>query len=131
MNIHGGYLAVFVAAYEPDMGGEYAQFPSKDYTDNYRTDVLHYAISKDGKEYRALNNGKGVFYPEGLYQLGSPSLFRKKDGTYGLIASMNNSTHQVLLYDSGDLIFFTNQRIINMVRESEVVKILLSAIKKI
>ena len=122
MNIHGGYLAVFVAAYEPDMGGEYAQFPSKDYTDNYRTDVLHYAISKDGKEYRALNNGKGVFYPEGLYQLGSPSLFRKNDGTYGLIASMNNSTHQVLLYDSEDLIFFTNQRIIDLGGQQDVVK---------
>ena len=44
----GGYLAIYPALYEPDMGVEYAQFPSKEYTDTYRTDVLYCAISKDG-----------------------------------------------------------------------------------
>lgn len=117
-----GYLATFVAAYEPDMGVEFAQFPAKDYTDNYRTDVLHYALSKDGVEYRRLNNGKGVFYPEGMWQFGSPTLFRKADGTYGLIASVNNSTGQVLLYDSVDLIFFENQRLISLNEEGIAVK---------
>ncbi len=111
---NGGYLAVFVAAYEPDMGVEFAQFPAKDYTDNYRTDVLHYALSKDGKRYEKLNHGKGVFYPEELYQFGSPSLFRKADGRYGLVASVNNSNSQVLLYDSDDLIFFENRRIVSL-----------------
>ena len=109
-----GYLATFVAAYEPDMGAEFAQFPAKDYTDNYRTDVLHYALSEDGVKYKRLNNGKGVFYPEGMWQFGSPTLFRKADGTYGLIASVNNSTNQVLVYDSADLIFFENQRVVSL-----------------
>lgn len=48
-NQDGGYLAVYPALYEPDMGAEFAQFPSKEYTDTYRTDVLFYALSKDGE----------------------------------------------------------------------------------
>lgn len=60
------------------------------YTNNERTDVMHYALSKDGKEYTALNHSKAVLYPTGLYKMGSPSLIsRKPDGTYGAIASVD------------------------------------------
>ena len=55
-----GYLAVYTAEYEPDMGMEFAQYPSKEYTDTYRTDVLYYALSKDGKVYEPMNNNKAV-----------------------------------------------------------------------
>ena len=47
----GGYLAAFTAKYEPNMGLEFAQFPSKEYTNTFRTDVMFYALSKDGKTY--------------------------------------------------------------------------------
>lgn len=109
-----GYLATFVAKYEPDMGSEYAQFPSKEYTNTYRTDVLYYAISKDGKTYDALNNNKAVLSPSGCYKMGSPSIFRKNDGTYGLIASIDNSTEEVMLFDSEDLVYYENQRVIRL-----------------
>lgn len=48
INRPAGFLATYIAAYEPNMGVEYAQFPSKEYTDTYRTNVLFYGISRDG-----------------------------------------------------------------------------------
>lgn len=106
-----GYLAVYVASYEYNMGMEYAQFPSNNYTDTCRTDVLYYGLSKDGVNFEGLNNNKAVYYPKGFYQLGSPSVFRKPDGTYGLIATINNSNNKIFLSDSKDLIFFDNERV--------------------
>ena len=75
-----GYLAVYVAAYENNMGVEHAQFPSGTYTDTCRTDVLYYGLSKDGVHFEGLNNDKAVYYPKGFHSLGSPVVFRKADG---------------------------------------------------
>ena len=74
-----------------------------------RSDALFLAALKDGT-YEALNNGKAILYGNGGTQMGSPSLFRKADGTYGLIASVNNDSSSVLIYESGDLISFTNEK---------------------
>ena len=93
------------------MGVEYAQFPSGTYTDTCRTDVLYYGLSKDGKHFEGLNNDKPVYYPKGFHSLGSPSLFRKSDGSYGLIASLNNASDEIFISDSQDLIFFGNERV--------------------
>ena len=114
-----GYLATYVAKYEPNMGVEFAQFPSKEYTDTYRTDVLFYGLSKDGKEFTALNNDKAVMSPEGCQKLGAPSLFRKGDGSYGLVASADNgmtynTRDQIILFDSYDLLYFENQRTVKL-----------------
>ena len=46
--------------------------------------------------------------------MGSPSLFRKADGTYGLIASDDNNSPEVILYDSSDLLTFANPRTISL-----------------
>ncbi len=105
-----GYLAVYTAEYEPDLGAEYAQFPSKQYTDTYRTDVLYYALSKDGKNFTAMNNNKAVYYPEGYYKLGSPFVYRTSDGYYGLIASVDNKGEEVIVCDSDEMLYFYNQR---------------------
>ncbi len=115
-----GYtLATYIARYEPRMGSEFAEFPSGRYTDNARTDVMYYAVSSDGVNYTSLNNDKPVLSPETktptfrvpfTYQLGSPNIFRKSDGTYGVIASNNNDKPSIILFDSDDLIFFSNQR---------------------
>ena len=107
----GGYLATYVAKYEPNLGAEFAQYPSKEYTDTYRTDVLYYGLSKDGKEYTALNNNKAILSPAGCTKLGSPSLFRKADGTYGLIAAVDNTTDRIIVFYSDDLLYFYNQNI--------------------
>lgn len=106
----GGYLAVFVARYEYNMGNEHAQFPSGNYTDNRRTDVLYYALSRDGVTYEAMNRDRAVYYPDDMKQLGSPSVFKKADGTYGMIASDNNSSSRIILSDSADLLTFGNDR---------------------
>ncbi|MCH5273421.1 MAG: family 43 glycosylhydrolase [Lachnospiraceae bacterium] len=107
-------LALYPALYEPDMGVEFAQFPSKEYTDTYRTDVLFYGLSTDGKTFEPLNNNKAVMSPQGCEKLGSPSLFRKHEGGYGLIASADNASPQILLFDSDDLLYFTNQRLFTL-----------------
>ena len=118
----GGYLAVYPALYEPNMGVEFAQFPSKDYTDTYRTDVLFYAVSKDGVTYESLNADKAVMSPEGCEKLTSPSLFRKRGGDYGLIASLGNNSSQIILFDSDDLLYYKNQRIVELNDEGISVK---------
>ncbi len=119
---HAGYLAVYVASHEYNMGVEHAQFPSGNYTDTCRTDVLYYGLSKDGVSFEGLNNDKAVYYPKGFHQLGSPSLFRKPDGTYGLIASINNANDQIFLGDSDDLIFFQNERVTKLNEKKITVK---------
>lgn len=113
------YLATYIARYEPRIGNEFAEFPSGRYSDNARTDVMYYAVSSDGVSYTSLNNDKAVLSPEtnkpvfGVpfeYQLGSPSIFRKPDGTYGVVAGNNNATPAVIIFDSSDLLFFSGQR---------------------
>ena len=118
----GGYLAVYPALYEPNMGVEFAQFPSKEYTDTYRTDVLFYAISKDGVTFEPLNNNKAVMSPAGCEKLGSPFIFKKRGGGYGLIAAIDNASPQVLIFDSDDLLYFTNQRTVELNSDGIAVK---------
>lgn len=131
------YLASYIAKYEHNVGPEFAEFPAHkfsginkplatyDYTrysDNVRTDVMFYGISEDGKNYTALNSDKAVLYPKGKMKMGSPALFRKGDGTYGAIASVNNEQPQVMIWDSEDLIFFENQRTITLNDQNIAVK---------
>ena len=132
-----GYLASYVADYEYNMGAEFAEFPAHkysgigverpqydytQYSDNVRTDVMFYGISKDGKTYEALNSDKAVLYSKGKLQMGSPALFRKADGTYGAIASVNNEQPQIMIWDSEDLIFFENQRTVALNDQNIAVK---------
>ncbi len=132
-----GYLATYVAKYEHNVGPEFAEYPAHKYegfnplpsydysrySDNARTDVMFYALSEDsGKTFQALNSDKAVLYPTGKLQMGSPSLFRKADGTYGAIASVNNTQPQIILWDSEDLLFFKNQRTITLNSQGIAVK---------
>jgi len=83
--------------------------------DTDETDSLHIAYSLDGKNYTALYNNQPIRYAgKGTNKMGSPALFRKADGTYGLIAADNNSTSYILLYDSEDLLTYTNERLIQI-----------------
>lgn len=116
------YLATFVAEYEYNMGVEHAQFPSGNYTDNRRTDVLYYAVSLDGVTYTGLNNNRPVLYPYDMCKLGSPSLFRKADGTYGLIAGVDNNSNRIFLSETDDLITYYNDRVVTLNNKGITVK---------
>lgn len=84
-------------------------------------DVLYYALSKDGKKFEALNNNKAVMSPQNCYKLGSPSIFRKQDGTYGLVAAVDNKTDQIIMFDTENLLYFNNQRIMKLNNEGIIV----------
>ena len=74
-----------------------------------RTDALHYGLSVDGSEYTALNDGKPVLYPgDGSNKMGSPVVFLKADGTFGLLASDDDNSANVFVYESEDLINWTD-----------------------
>lgn len=103
-----GYLLTYVVSVDPGM-----QEASAGSTDNCLTDTLHLALSKDGAVYTALNKEKAVLYTTNKRQMGSPVIFRKADGTYGVLASQNESDSTVILYDSEDLINFTNGRCVS------------------
>jgi GH43 family beta-xylosidase len=95
----GGYLASYIRTGDTD-----------------RTDVLHLAHSTDGTSYTALNNNKGILYPQfgtGTSKLGSPTLFRHPDGTFGMVATDNGASPNIFVYDSPDLISYTNGRYVS------------------
>jgi GH43 family beta-xylosidase len=87
--------------------------------DSRRTDALYIAAMETGEDrYTSLNKGKPILYVkweesaerQPNAQMGSPALFRKPDGTYGLVASENNAGNGIYLWDSTDLLSFHNQR---------------------
>ncbi len=81
--------------------------------DTTRTDVLHVATSVDGTSFTALNNGRGLLYPTlGAQKFGSPEVFRTPDGEFGLVATQNSAGNRIYVYDSTDLVQYTNQRLV-------------------
>lgn len=77
-----------------------------------RTDAVHLAYAEAGSTtYAALNNGRPVRFADTYTQkLGSPTLFRKPDGSFGLVATSDSNSSTIFVYDSADLTTFTNQR---------------------
>ncbi|WP_111768752.1 immunoglobulin-like domain-containing protein [Nakamurella deserti] len=81
--------------------------------DTDRTDALHLALATGtSTSFTALNNGRPVLYPTGSTKLGSPQLFRKADGTFGVVATVDSNSTSVYLWDSADLTTFTGQRLV-------------------
>lgn len=78
-----------------------------------RTDALHLASQNaDGGTYTGLNNGRAVLYPTlGAVKFGSPTLFRKADGSFGLVATVDSNSSSIYVYDSADLTAFTGERL--------------------
>ena len=80
-----------------------------------RTDALHYAVSTDGENWEELNGGKPVLYPSaGSNKMGSPVIFLKEDGTFGLAATDDDNSTYIYVYDSEDLITYTNPRYVSV-----------------
>jgi GH43 family beta-xylosidase len=82
-----------------------------------RTDALHLAsqdaAAAGGATYAGLNNGRPVLYPTlGGAKFGSPTLFRKVDGSFGLVATVDSNSSSIYVYDSADLTSFTGERLV-------------------
>ncbi|CAH1208331.1 hypothetical protein PAECIP111892_03091 [Paenibacillus auburnensis] len=86
-----------------------------------RESALYAAVRMRGaSEYDLLNNGRPILFPTSSYaaepvgsgKMASPSLFRKPDGTFGLIAANGNDDSRVYLFDTDDLTAFTNERLL-------------------
>lgn len=87
---------------------------------NVHTNVLHLSVSTDGVNYQELNKGKGIVYPlAGSKMMKHPNIFRKPDGTFGLIALDNDVTDKVILFDSPHLISYENERNLPLASISE------------
>lgn len=80
-----------------------------------RTNSLYIACSENGTSYTPLNTGKAIKYATtGSKKMASPSIFRKPNGTFGLIASDNNSSNFVTVFHSDSLITYTDEHAINL-----------------
>ncbi len=79
---------------------------------------LHLAYSQDGLNYKALNSSTGICFADntGGSKNSNPNrledmyIFRKPDGTYGMIARNSTNQKYVYVFDSNDLVYFTNER---------------------
>ncbi|MFW2514680.1 family 43 glycosylhydrolase [Demequina sp. SO4-13] len=79
---------------------------------NDDTDSLHLALS-DGGAFEALNDGSPVAYAsEGSRRIGSPTLFHRPDGGYGLVGTLNSSSNQIFVFDTDNLIRYGNERLV-------------------
>jgi GH43 family beta-xylosidase len=95
-------------------------------SDSRRSDALFIAVKEGNAEhYNMLNKGKPILYIKWTdsvinqpnAQMGSPSMFRKPDGTYGLVSSENNRGTGIYLWDSDDLLTYRNQRLVPVTAE--------------
>ena len=79
---------------------------------------LHLAYSENSINYTALNSNTGICFannaggaknssPNGLQDM---KIFFKADGTYGMIAKNVSNQKYIYVFDSEDLVHFTNQR---------------------
>ena len=81
--------------------------------DTTRTDVLHLATSADGATYAPLNNGRGVLYPIlGRRSSVRPTHLPHPTGTFGLVATDNSAGTRIHVFDSTDLVQYTNERLV-------------------
>ena len=82
--------------------------------DNERACSFFIANSQDAQEFTPLNNQKAFIYPLlGTKKLRNPGIFRKPDGSFGVIASDNN-LNGVIVYHSDDLMTFTEETYIQI-----------------
>lgn len=82
--------------------------------DTPREAALHIACSSDGVLFSRLNNGKPVKYPIlGTQRMSYPIIFRKADGSFGLIA-IDRASPNVYVFDSQNLTMLDNERLVTL-----------------
>lgn len=73
---------------------------------------LHLGYSYDGIHWEKLNGGNTVLETTiGNGRVRDPFILRKKDGSFGIVATQGWDTPQIYLWDSEDLVSFTNERL--------------------
>lgn len=84
-------------------------------------DSLYLAYSNDGKTFTALNHGGSVYYTTaGEEHLDVPSVFRKDDGTFGIVAADNSTNQNVIIINSKDLITFDSEKVVKVAKYGNV-----------
>lgn len=79
---------------------------------------LHLAYSEDGKNYMSLNSNTGICFAKNIGGakntnpniLQDMHIFRKADGSYGMIARNGANQKYVYVFSSSDLVHFTNEQ---------------------
>jgi len=118
----GNTLATFTRSEIPDTtrseSGQLLAYVKEG--DTERTKALHLAYSLNN-EFIPLNNGKAILYPlVGSRKMGAPHIFKKGQNGFGLITSDNQMGRGVLLYESENLIDYTDERLIILSDKIEV-----------
>lgn len=73
---------------------------------------LHLAYSYDGINWNKLNDGLTVLPTTvGNGNVRDPFIFRKKDGSFAVVATQGWDTNQIYFWDSQDLVTYTNERL--------------------
>lgn len=69
---------------------------------------MRIAYSYDGLDWQPLNNGYGILNEKGgtTNWLRDPHAFRKKDGTFGIVATQGWDTPYIFMWDTNDMIHF-------------------------
>lgn len=106
---------------------------------NILTDAMHLGHSKNGNDYKTLNNNTGVLFPKADFtgsklglakKLKNPYIFRMEDGTFGVIATEHNGDGSqnaeekmsALLFESEDLVSFKEVGLIPLNTDETVVE---------
>ncbi len=82
-------------------------------TENPETMKLAYTLN--GVEWFSLNNDLPVLRAaQGTQRLRDPSILRKKDGTFCVLATQGYDNDSIYVYDSGSLTAFGNERLVKV-----------------
>ncbi len=78
-------------------------------------ETMKLAYTYNGVEWFSLNGGHAVLKAEtGTGRLRDPSLLRKKDGTFCVLATQGYDTDSVYVFDSTDLTSFSGERLLKV-----------------
>ena len=85
------------------------------FTNSDDTRGMKLSYSYDLKNFMPLNNGKAVVKMEtGSKRMRDPSIFRLKDGTFGVVSTQGWDNPAIYFVDSPDLCTFTNERLVKV-----------------
>ncbi len=80
--------------------------------------------AETGDGYMVLHKDQPVLYTaKGAKAFVSPQIFRKADGTFGVIAADGGNSGSVLIYDSEDLITYTNEKVCSLPGVTSIAKL--------
>ncbi|WP_249283480.1 LamG-like jellyroll fold domain-containing protein, partial [Ligaoa zhengdingensis] len=79
------------------------------------TGGIRLGYSYDGVNWIPLKGGEPVVKAEiGTRRLRDPNIFRRKDGTFGIVATQGWDNPEIYAWDTNDLITFTNERLLRI-----------------